>query len=102
GITNDMRDLLEEERLHGDRRARLAIDLFCGRVRKYIGAYLAEMNGADAIVFAGGIGENAPTVGERICAGMDFPGIKLDAEKNARSVSGAEGDIAAQDSRVRV
>ena len=102
GITNDMRDLLEEERLHGDRRARLAIDLFCLRVRKYIGAYLAEMNGADAVVFAGGIGENAPTVRERICSGMDFLGIKLDREKNARSVSGAEGDIAAQDSRVRV
>ncbi|MEP7345638.1 MAG: acetate kinase, partial [Gemmatimonadaceae bacterium] len=57
GLTGDMRELLAEEAENGDRRARLAIDLFCYRVRKYIGAYLAAMNGADAIVFAGGIGE---------------------------------------------
>jgi acetate kinase len=102
GITNDMRDLLEEERQHGDRRARLAIDLFCLRVRKYIGAYLARLNGADAVVFAGGIGENAAGARERICADMSFFGIALDPEKNARTVNGAEGDIAAATSRVRV
>jgi len=102
GITNDMRDLLEEERLHGDRRARLAIDLFCLRVRKYVGAYLARLNGAEAVVFAGGIGENAALVRERICANLDFCGIALDPEKNARTVNGAEGDIAAPGSRVRV
>ena len=102
GITNDMRDLLEEERAHGDRRARLAIDLFCARVRKYIGAYLARMNGADAIVFAGGIGENAVPVRERICADMDFLGLKLDAAKNAACVNGAEGDISEAGSRVKV
>jgi acetate kinase len=102
GLTNDMRDLLEEERLHGDRRARLAIDLFCMRVRKYIGAYLARMNGADAVVFAGGIGENAALVRQRICANMDFCGLALDPEKNERCVDGAEGDIAAAGSRVRV
>ena len=102
GITNDMRDLLEEERLHGDRRARLAIDLFCLRVRKYVGAYLARLNGAEAVVFAGGIGENAALVRERICAHLDFCGIALDPEKNARTVNGAEGDIAAPESRVRV
>lgn len=102
GITNDMRDLLEEERLHGDRRARLAIDLFCMRVRKYIGAYLARLNGAQAIVFAGGIGENAAAVRERICAHMDFCGVVLDPAKNERCVNGAEGDIAADGSRVRI
>jgi acetate kinase len=102
GITNDMRDLLEEERLHGDRRARLAIDLFCERVRKYIGAYLARLNGADAIVFAGGIGENAALVRQRICANMEFCGLVLDPEKNERCVNGAEGDIAAAASRVQV
>jgi acetate kinase len=62
GLTADMRELLAEEAEHQDRRARLAIDLFCYRVRKYIGAYLAAMNGADAIVFSGGIGANAPQV----------------------------------------
>jgi acetate kinase len=102
GITNDMRDLLEEERLHGDRRARLAIDLFCARVRKYIGAYLARLNGAEAVVFAGGIGENAAAVRERVCANMDFSGLVLDPEKNVRTVNGAEGDIASPESRVRV
>ena len=57
GLTNDMRDLLEEAREHQDRRATLAINMFAQRVKKYIGSYLAEMNGADAIVFTGGIEE---------------------------------------------
>ena len=102
GLTHDMRDLLAEEKEHGDRRARLAIDLFCVRVKKYIGAYLARMNGADAIVFTGGIGENAATVRERICADLDGLGIVLDPAKNAETVAGKEGDIAAARSRVRV
>ncbi|MEO9114586.1 MAG: acetate kinase, partial [Gemmatimonadaceae bacterium] len=75
GLTADMRDLLDEEDVHGDRRARLAIDVFCYRARKYIGAYIAALNGVDAIVFAGGIGENAPSIRERICAGMDWLGV---------------------------
>ena len=70
GLTNDMRELLDEAREHDDRRARLAIEIFCYRVRKYIGAYLAAMGGADAIVFTGGIGENAPEVRARICDGL--------------------------------
>jgi acetate kinase len=102
GLTNDMRDLLEEESAHGDRRARLAIDIFCLRVKKYIGAYLARMNGADAIVFTGGIGENAATVRARICAGMDFLGIALDSERNAACTGGAEGPIGAAGGRVGV
>ena len=75
GLTADMRELLAEERENDDRRARLAIDVFCYRVKKYIGAYLAAMNGADAIVFAGGIGENSPEVRARICRGLDWLGI---------------------------
>ena len=63
-----MRELLAEEAEHGDRRARLAIDIFCYRVKKYLGAYLAAMNGADAIVFAGGIGENSPRGARRASA----------------------------------
>jgi acetate kinase len=102
GLTNDMRDLLEEERLHQDRRAALAIDLFCLRVKKYIGAYLARMNGADAIVFTGGIGENSPVIRERICADLDALGIALDREKNAAAVAGKEGNVAAAGSRVGV
>jgi acetate kinase len=59
GLTNDMRELLDEARENNDRRARLAIEVFCYRARKYIGAYLAAMGGADAIIFTGGIGENS-------------------------------------------
>jgi acetate kinase len=101
GLTADMRELLAEEAESADRRARLAIDLFCYRVRKYVGAYLAAMNGADAIVFAGGIGEHSPIVRERICAGLEWLGLRLDSAKNA-SIVGAEGRMDAADSRVEL
>src|SRR4029079_8205119 len=90
GLTADMRELLDEETESGDRRARLAIDIFCYRVKKYIGAYLAAMNGADAIVFAGGIGENSPRVRERICRDLDWLGISVDGTRNDALV-GKEG-----------
>jgi len=102
GLTNDMRDLLEEERTHQDRRARLAIDIFSIRVRKYVGAYLARMNGADAVVFTGGIGENSPELRRRICAEADFLGIALDQEKNEATTGRREGQIGAPDARVAV
>jgi acetate kinase len=102
GLTNDMRELLEEERLHQDRRARIAITIFCMRVRHFIGAYLAQMNGADAIVFAGGIGENSSEIRSRVCKGLDFIGISLDEEKNAATVGGKEGEISRADARVKV
>jgi acetate kinase len=101
GLTNDMRELLEEERIHQDRRARLAVDIFCLRVKHYIGAYLAQMDGADAIVFTGGIGENSAEVRQRICAGLGFLGIALDEAKNAAAVDGKEGDVSAEGARVR-
>ena len=102
GLTNDMRDLLQEERLHQDRRARLAIEIFCLRVKQYIGSYLAQMNGAEAIVFTGGIGENSAEIRARICADLDVFGIALDEKKNRATVDGKEGDIAAEKSRMRV
>jgi len=102
GLTNDMRELLAEEAEHGDRRARLAIDLFAYRARKYIGAYLAAMNGADAVIFAGGIGENASVVRARICDGLQWMGIELDADRNAAMVGGKEGRIDREGSRVEV
>ncbi len=101
GLTNDMRDLLEEERLHQDRRARLAIDIFCERVKFYLGAYMAQMNGADAVVFTGGIGENSPEVRERICRDLDVLGIALDKKKNKATVGRKEGDISAEKAKVR-
>ncbi|MEP7218468.1 MAG: acetate/propionate family kinase, partial [Bacteroidota bacterium] len=101
GLTNDMRELLAEERENGDRRARLAIEIFVGRVRKYIGAYLAEMNGADAILFAGGIGENSAEIRARICRDMSWCGLRLDEARNANLTAGAEGEISADGSMLR-
>ena len=97
GLTNDMRVLQEELRLQDDRRVKLAIDVFCYRARKYAGAYLAAMEGADAIVFTGGIGENSPEIREQICQGLEWAGLKLDKEKNKARV-GTEGEISADGS----
>ena len=93
GLTGDMRELLEEEREHQDRRVTLAIDMFCQRVRRYIGAYVAELGRADAVVFTGGIGENSPELRARICEGLGCLGLELDAEKNAAHVDGRTGSI---------
>jgi len=97
GLTNDMRELLEEESENQDRRAMLAIEMFCMRVKKYIGAYLAEMGGADAIVFTGGIGENSATIRARICKDLSFFGLELDPAKN-ESVSGGKEGLISMDS----
>ncbi len=102
GLTNDMRELLAESEEHDDRRARLAIDIFCYRVRKYLGAYLAALGGADAIVFAGGIGENAPVVRARICGGLEWLGIQLDAAANSAAINGKESRIDAPGARAEV
>ena len=75
---------------HQDRRAILAIDMFCYRVKKYLGAYMAEMNGTDAICFAGGIGENAAEVRRRILAGLDWFGIEIDDALNRAAYGGKE------------
>jgi acetate kinase len=101
GLTSNMRELLEEDAEHGDRRARLAVELFCYRAKKYLGAYLAAIGGVDAIVFAGGIGENAPAIRARICEGLDWFGISIDASKNT-SLVGREGRIDAAGSRVEL
>ena len=101
GLTSDMRELLAEAREENDRRSELAIEIFCYRARKYIGAYLAAMNGADAVVFTGGIGENSPEVRELICDGLQWIGIDLDEELNG-SHSGREGLISREGSRPSV
>jgi acetate kinase len=102
GLTNDMRDLLAEAREHQDRRATLAINMFTQRVKKYIGSYLAEMNGADAIVFTGGIGENSVIVRQRICANLEWLGIEIDEQLNSEKVGGHEGEINKKDARMKV
>lgn len=102
GLTNDMRELLAEASEENDRRSKLAIEIFCYRARKYIGAYLAAMNGADAIVFTGGIGENSAEVRARICDGLQWIGIELDEELNRRHTHGREGLITKESSRCSV
>ena len=82
GLTSDMRELLDEARENNDRRARLAIEIFCYRARKYIGAYLAAMNGADAVVFTGGIGENSWEIRAGVCDGLAWIGLELDEARN--------------------
>ncbi|MBI5475507.1 MAG: acetate kinase [Ignavibacteriales bacterium] len=101
GLTNDMRDLVDEEKENNDRRAHLAIEIFVQRVKKYIGAYLAEMGGADAIIFTGGIGENSSIIRERICRGLDWFGLNIDKEKNDTMVCGKEGEISNPKSKLK-
>jgi acetate kinase len=101
GLTNDMRDLLAEAEEHDDRRARLAIDLFCYRIRKYIGAYLAALGGADAIVFTGGIGENASPIRAQVCRGLEWAGLTLDEARNGEVARGREGLISTDGSRLK-
>lgn len=97
GLTNDMRVLMQELKDHDDRRVRLAIEIFCYRARKYVGAFLACMGGADAIVFTGGIGENQPEIRARICEGLEWAGLRLDHTRNQQQV-GSEGQISTNDS----
>lgn len=88
GLTSDMRDLLAERSENQDRRATLAIDMFCRRVRKYIGAYLAELSKPSAIVFTGGIGQNAWQVRQEICEGLSHLGLEIDSQANRDCTSG--------------
>jgi acetate kinase len=87
GTGGDMRDI-EAAAETGDERACLTIDVFTTAARDYVGAYLVELGGADALVFTGGIGQNSPLVRSKVCEGLDFAGIMLDAGKNAA----AEGE----------
>lgn len=99
GVSSDFRDL-ESAMEEGNKRAELALKIFAHRVRFYIGAYIAEMNGVDAIVFTGGVGENDAYMRDLICANMGNLGIKLDKEKN--KVRGKQAMLSADDSKVKV
>ena len=99
GVSSDFRDL-ETAQKEGNKRADLALKVFAQRVKKYIGAYLAELNGADAIVFTAGVGENDIAMREMILDNMDFLGIKLC--KNRNDVRGKETVISTDDSKIKV
>jgi acetate kinase len=100
GGTSDMRDLLAK-RDQGDPRAKDAIDVFCYRIVKYVGAYLAVLGRADAIIFAGGIGENAAPVRAQICTGLKSLGVELDGAANNTNRA-ADGCISTPDSKPQV
>ena len=96
--SSDMRDIHEAMRA-GDAKAQLANDIFVDRIQKYIGQYLAVLNGADAIIFTAGIGENSVTIRELVINGISWFGCNVDPEKNVR---GAEGEISSPDAKVKV
>jgi acetate kinase len=99
GISSDMREI--EQEYPNNPRARLAHDVFCYRLKKYIGAYTAAMGGVDAIVFTGGIGENSSMVREHVCSDMTFLGVDLDMEKN-KAADKTERSVALKSSRVDI
>ncbi len=84
-ISSDMQDLLQKQ--SSDIRAAEAVDLFCYQVKKWIGAFVAVLNGLDTLVFSGGIGENAPEIRSRICKGFDYLNIEIDEEKNKKNAT---------------
>jgi acetate kinase len=92
GVSGDFRDV-EEAARGGNDRARLAIEAFCHRIRKYVGAYAALLGGADAIVFTGGIGENSARVRQAVCDGLVYMGVDLDAARNETCAPRAQGGI---------
>jgi acetate kinase len=99
GVSSDMRDILEAKK-DGNKRAKLAFDAYCYRIKKYIGSYAAAMGGVDAIVFTGGIGENSMDVREAVMSEMKWMGAEIDADKND-TAKGKEFDISSEDSGTR-
>ncbi len=100
GVSSDMRNVLEAAN-EGNDRAKLAVDMFCYRIKKYIGSYAAAMNGLDYIVFTGGIGENAVAIREYCCQQLDYLGIKLNPALN-KERKNSEGPVHADDSKVGI
>ena len=102
GVSSDMRDI-EAACQAGNKQAQLACEMFVYRVKKYIGAYAAVLNGVDALVFTGGMGENQVNIRKNICAGLSYLGLEIDEQKNADlRKNGGEGDISKDGSKVRI
>ncbi len=101
GVSSDFRDLTKAA-AEGNDRAKLALDLFAYGVKKYIGSYVAAMNGLDCLVFTAGIGENTWQVRKAVCEDMDFFGIKIDDKLNETKNDGSIREITAKGSKVRV
>ena len=99
GVSSDFRDLEEAEK-NGNKRASLALKVFAYQAKKFIGSYAAAMNGLDAIVFTGGIGENSISMREMICEDMDFLGIEIEKDKN--NVRGKQAEVSPDNSKTKV
>lgn len=100
GVSSDLRDV-EEAADKGNARARLALDMLCGSVKKHIAAYAAGMGGVDAIIFTAGIGENSDLIRKESTSGLEFMGVRIDDSKN-RGMRGKEAVVSADDSKVKV
>ncbi len=98
--SNDLRDI-ETAAGNGDKQAQLALDMYAGAIKKYIGNYTAQMNGMDALVFTAGIGENSQKIRELVCKDMDYLGIEIDNAKN-KNPKAHQGDITGNNSKVRI
>jgi len=101
GVSSDMREVTASMEA-GNERAALAKKMYAYRIKKYIGAFAAAMGGVDVIIFTGGVGENRHEVREAVCENMEFLGIKLDKEQNAKIMFGKDGIISTADSKVKV
>jgi acetate kinase len=99
-VSSDFRDLYAAAE-SGNKRAKLALDMFIYQCKKFIGAYAAAMGGVDAIVFTAGIGENTPQIREDAVKGLEYMGVKVDPKKNA-GLRGVEGNISADGAAVQV
>ncbi len=100
GISSDMREIFQANQ-DGNERAKLAFEMYCYRVRKYVGSYAAAMNGCDIIVFTAGVGENQADLRESVCSGLSFMGVEIDKEKNS-TIHGEEAVISTPVSKVKV
>ena len=101
GVSSDFRDLIAAEKA-GNKRAKLALDVFSYSCKKYVGAYAAAMNGVDCVVFTAGVGENTSSVRKSICENMQYLGLEIDLEKNEEKNNGQIRDISAKGSKVKV
>ena len=95
----DMRDITQNLK---DPNVKMAFDMYCHRIKKYIGSYMAVLGGADAIVFTAGCGEHTPELREAVTEGLEFMGVKFDKDKNNSAPRGKEVEISADDSKVKV
>jgi acetate kinase len=99
GVSSDMREIVESSN-DGHSNAKLALEAYCYRLKKYIAGYIGALGGLDALVFTAGVGENSPIVRQKSCEKLDFFGIKINEEKNKQAI-GKELDISADDARIR-